>query len=324
MTKPPKGPGQKPDSGRPIYGFTLVELLVVIAIIGILIALLLPAVQAAREAARRMHCANNFKQVGVALHNHHSAQRAFPQGVDMRRSSNPCSMPDNVSTNKIGFAWSALILPYLEHGQLYDRLDHDTNYHLGINFDISAEFISAYLCPSDPQGRELVNVDDGHYNGRIEEEDMAKTNMLGVADSEDYRCDSSFPKWNGDGVLYQYVKTKIRDITDGTSHTLITGEVIGNIAVPHSAAFWLSWSISDTRNGINNPLRMPASTPWDFNNGGFASYHPGGCHFGFADGSVHFLDETISQNVLRSLTTRNGISSVSQTPDAAIPLEVYR
>ena len=306
-------------------GFTLVELLVVITIIGILIALLLPAVQAAREAARRVQCSNQFKQAALALHNHESAHKFFPKGVNMYRSDHPCSIPPEVDPssagylgNNVGFSWSAWILPYLEQGPSYQRLEHNVRYYDGANFTIGAQFIATYLCPSDPKGPDLVNVVDGKRNGTVEEEDLAKTNMLGVADSENFTCDGYFPKWNADGILYHYYQTAFSDITDGTSQTLLLGEVIGNRATPHSAAFWISWAIGDTHNGINNPLRFPAVTPWDLENGGFASYHPGGCHFAFADGSVHFLQESISLDVLRSLTTRNGVSSVTRTPDVMV------
>ena len=93
------------------------------------------------------------------------------------------------------------------------------------------------------------------------------------------------------------------------------GEAIPNTETIHAGAFWMSWAICDTHNGINLPLRVAATTPWDSVNNGFASYHPGGCHFAMADGSVQFIGEAISQAVLRSLTTRNGVSSVTNTPD---------
>jgi prepilin-type N-terminal cleavage/methylation domain-containing protein/prepilin-type processing-associated H-X9-DG protein len=299
-------------------GFTLVELLVVITIIGILIALLLPAVQAAREAARRMQCANNFKQAALGLLNHESQHGAFPVGIDMYRPDKSCSMPPGVTGTKAGFSWSALILPYMEKQGIGDRLDFTKDYYDGYsapngvnNWSLSKNFIPAYLCPSDPRGRERVAV--VYTNG----DDMAKTNILGVADSEDYTCDSVkyFPKWNADGILYHHFSVRIADIPDGTSRTLMIGEVIPNTASAHSGAFWTSWAICDTHNGINLPLRIAATTPFDFNNGGFASYHSGGCHFGFADGSVQFFSEAIVQAVLRSLSTRKGVSSVTKTPD---------
>ena len=297
--------------------FTLVELLVVITIIGILIALLLPAVQAAREAARRMQCANNFKQAALALHNHESQKGAFPKGLEIYRSDHPCSRPSDVTTDRIGFSWSFWILPFMEHGSLYDSFDqtpsvtyYDNAGGAAIsNYTLSKNFISAYICPSDPKGRELVAVVTAGA------EDMAKTNILGVADSENYRCDGSYGNPMADGVLYNAIATRIADISDGTSQTLMLGEVIPNTAVEYAGAFWNSWAICDTRNGINRPLHIPTTTPWDSVNDGFASHHPGGCQFAFADGSVQFLSESISQPVLRSLTTRKSISSITKTPD---------
>lgn len=293
--------------------FTLVELLVVIAIIGILIALLLPAVQAAREAARRMQCANNFKQAALGLLNYESAHRILPVGVDMYRDG--CSLPPGRSGERYGFSWSAIILPYTEQHAIGDRLDFTVHYYDGSpihpvsgtidnNFNLAKNFIEAYICPSDPKGSELVAV---VYVGG---EDMAKTNILGVADSNVFTCDGYLPKLNADGVLYNHYAVKIGDISDGTSSTLMLGEAIPNTAEAHAGAFWASWAICDTGNGINLPLRIPTTTPWDAVNNGFASYHPGGCHFALADGSVQFLLESIDRVVLHDLTTRNGGETV--------------
>lgn len=289
--------------------FTLVELLVVIAIIGILIALLLPAVQAAREAARRMQCANNFKQAALGLLNYESAHKMLPVGVDMYRDG--CSLPPGRSGERYGFSWSAIILPFMEQDSIGVQLDYALFYYDGFNspgsinnFNLAKTFISAYICPSDPKGRELVAVvnTDG--------EDMAKTNILGVSDSTLYTCDGYLPKLDGDGVLYNHFATKISDISDGTSSTLMLGEAIPNTLKAHSGAFWASWAICDTGNGINHPLRIPTTTPWDPDNNGFASYHPGGCHFALVDGSVQFLLESIDLVVLHDLTTRSGGETV--------------
>lgn len=305
-----------PATRRGVSGFTLVELLVVIAIIGILVALLLPAIQAAREAARRSQCLNQFRQVAIALHNFESTKKAFPKGVQLWRQDHPCSMPPGATAQKIGFSWSAMILPYLEQGVSYDQLELKKHYYEGKNFTVGAQFLSDYLCPSDTRGPELVNVVDGKRNGGLEEEDLAKTNIMGVADSENFTCiTTSFPKRNADGVLFNDHATSIRHITDGTSKTLLVGEIIAHTVIDHSGAFWMSWNIGDTRNGINNPIRIPAVTPFDGANGGFASFHPGGCHFAFADGSAQFINESIAQEVLRSMTTRAGISSVTKTTD---------
>jgi prepilin-type N-terminal cleavage/methylation domain-containing protein len=300
--------------------FTLVELLVVITIIGILIALLLPAVQAAREAARRMQCANNFKQVGLAMHNYHAAQNCFPSGLFM-------------TDQYYGFGWGAFILPYLESTGLYEQFNgfRDPMYATSSpppapprSFEIGGKFIPAYLCPSDPQDRDLVSCCTGPHNGPTEPEDLAKTNMAGVADSRDWSDARGWPRLDADGIIYGHSKTSVSEITDGTSNTLMVGEIIGEGPGSHAGFFWSTWDIMHTFNGINLPLRIKPSGPWVVEDTGFASYHVGGCHFLLADGSVHFISENISSgvrpvgqppSVLQALTTRGGGESVSHGID---------
>jgi len=139
-------------------GFTLVELLVVITIIGILIALLLPAVQAAREAARRMQCTNNLKQFGLALHNYHLTHKVFPYGA---------------GGGGTWWSWSALILPFIEQNAIYDQIDFDKPYNAvhPVNNDVMKNFIAAYQCPSAPP-----NVLCACCSGIPGHEDTAETN----------------------------------------------------------------------------------------------------------------------------------------------------
>ena len=138
-------------------GFTLVELLVVIAIIGILIALLLPAVQAAREAARRMQCANNFKQIGIAAHSYHNAVGSFPMGIAMWDNPSNCSAPSNPKHGYYpGFSWSTFLLPYMEQNQIYDQIQfEDASYGSPHNFVVSANFVNGYLCPVGPRRQRI-------------------------------------------------------------------------------------------------------------------------------------------------------------------------
>lgn len=306
------GPGRR--------AFTLVELLVVIAIIGVLVALLLPAVQAARESARRAQCLNNYKQVGVAMHNHHSARKCFPSGIDMWTTGVDCSMPAGKKTSFIGWSWGAYILPYIEAGANYQQMDlsekSGNSYVTGTNFAAAAHRIEGFLCPSDEQVFELVGCCSDISNGPSDSEDMAMTNMAGVADSKSWQClwDDWPAGWanpNGNGVLFQHSKVHTGQITDGTSNTLMVGEVMGYGRDSHAAYWWATWNVMDTNNGINLPLRVPPRGLFDSAEAGFASFHPGGAHFLFADGSATFLSEDIDQVLLSALSTRNGEETLS-------------
>jgi len=327
------------------HGFTLVELLVVIAIIGILIALLLPAVQAAREAARRSQCANNFKQVGLALQSFNSARKSFPPGDVYVSSGNwppggassecgeipTITPPNKVGNYPNGYGWSFFILPHLEEGALADQYDltvgasgpggvADNNYRL------SATPVKAYQCPDDPQTGELVHCCGGKTNGTDDHEDLQHSSVCAVADSIDHMCAHPIHKKFGrlpkvgeteynDGAFGNLDGARPSQIADGLSNTLFAGEVLGAGAGSYKGHFWNSHSLLDTADGINGANTVVGGT-WPsvpFTNGnndyrltGFASWHPGGCHFVFGDGHADFLDENIAQNVLEGLTTRAG------------------
>ncbi len=307
--------------------FTLVELLVVITIIGILIALLLPAVQAAREAARRLQCSNNFKQVGIALHNYHNHHGSFPPGMLGWRVNYSC--PNNTyggeaanrclwaylsSQDKpsayVGWGWGAMILPHIEQDNARDLIDFSVAYGplYEVNKYSSAQTIPAFLCPSDDQGNELVRCCSSQV-GDHPDEDVGRTNMAGVADADDWTCDGCWPLplANAQGMMAGLGACKIGDVVDGTSNTLQIGEVIGNGRGTHQSHFWATWDILDTADGINSGVSDPSGgTGGSLYTWGFASFHPDGCHFLFGDGSVHFLSETIDQTLLRALTTRDG------------------
>src|SRR5262245_51723572 len=270
--------------------FTLIELLVVIAIISVLIGLLLPAVQKVREAANRMQCTNNMKQIGLALHHYHDTHRRYPVAMDM-------------SPRFYGWGWGVALLPYLEMENLHRQFDFQGGYHINPNFRAGAEFVKAYLCPSNPQV-ELVTCCTGRRNGALEEEDLAVTHYAVIMDSTSW-LDGRWPRTDGDGA-FGTMRPSIAAIKDGTSSTLAYGETIGRGPGTHHGHFWVTWNALDTRNGINYPWRLqpPLShDTWGANNGP-ASYHMGGVNFLFNDGSVHFLKDTLSTLTLRSLATR--------------------
>ena len=201
--------------------FTLVELLVVITIIGILIALLLPAVQAAREAARRMQCGNNLKQMGLALHDYHAHHDTFPWGASLYLAQPPD--PGGGAGNAM-FSWSALILPFLEQQALWSQINfkHGVTAGGAASRNAMKTFVAAYQCPSAPTNEEITLA--AGLN-------VAESNYCGVATELHAPWGST---WNsrGSGVLpnfcddttHVFGTVRIADITDGTSQTLMVAE----------------------------------------------------------------------------------------------------
>ncbi len=281
----------------------MVELLVVITIIGILIALLLPAVQAAREAARRLQCCNNFKQAGLALHNYHSVKGCFPPGLFIKFV--PSAPTPTLQYLGGCLSWSAFIIPYLEQ----EALNEVAKIGVGLPYPSTgagATVITAYICPSDPRGKEGII-----YTSYPGAPLMAPINMAGVSDSTEWTYLGSDGTWwailfpEVDGILGGYEPCTIADIKDGTSNTLMVGEVVGLGPGTNVGPFWIAWNLQDTADGINSPTGFACD--------GFASFHPGGCNFLLADGSVSFLSENITSAILKALTTRDGLNRRSYT-----------
>ncbi len=308
-----------PIDGCGRTAFTLVELLVVIAIIGILIALLLPAVQAARESARRTQCANNFKQVGLALHGYHDVVGSFPpsQIIWVETQRNTCG-PRPTNGTWYGLGWGTFILPYTEQSNLYNQFDFRVQLSFAStmpNFRLAATRLDVYLCPSDPQQGELVMITGTGSNGPNPDEDIRQSNMACTADSREWSCDGLWPlqfPFN-DGVMGALHSTSIKHITDGTSNTFIIAEVTGGGPGSYAAHYWATFGYIDTRDGINGPWTVPggqfASGPgaiWGFRQTGASSYHPGGCNFLLTDGSARYFSQNISAQALAALTTRQG------------------
>lgn len=284
-------------------GFTLVELLVVIAIIGILIALLLPAVQAAREAARRMSCSNNLKQIGIALHNYHDSMGQFPSGFITGQRPDP------------QWGWAALILPYMEQGAVHEALDVKGRSLLATLTIAPSDpkvdetlrtVIGGYRCPSDTADDYVagtnVSVERVWTDRAGYVYDPPVSNYVGCVGL--YNAPFGIDMMSGDnnGVLFGNSMIAFRDILDGTSNVLAVGER-SNKCWPGPATWLGPNTMTNDASGIYftvghvlYPINddTPATAPNCQN--GFGSYHPGGAMFVFCDGSVHFLSETIESN----------------------------
>lgn len=321
-------------------GFTLVELLVVIAIIGILIALLLPAVQAAREAARAAQCKNNLRQIGLALLNYHDAKGVFPYGWRSR----------------FGAGWSGYILPYIEGGAFYNGMIFDQGEgdpimqwaYPGSTANISIQnykiiacetVIPTFRCPSAAIPE---HVNDRTFDGWVVSKRVPATylgNATSILTDDEYTIsrvtglpvmsNTSWGSMKGlDGVLFSDSEIKIRDITDGTSHTLLCGEALPTVKDNTTPETWSNrrkdhWAVgsddADTHDGHDgsemfgstavpmNP-EIPAGTDVVTPQAeiAYGSAHAGGCNMLFCDGSAQFVDETIDATVWRGLATRSG------------------
>ena len=279
-------------------GYTLIELLVVITIIGVLMALLLPAVQAAREAVRSAQCANNLKQLALAIHAYHGSHNRFPTGSTLAPRE-----------DWSGHSWHVCCLAYLEEQEIADRiLKHG---------EALAPPIPVFFCPSDPvvtggaTDLSVTNYGGSAGAGRAPEF---------VIDLEDKFCGDAFT----DGVLFPLSKVAAQDITDGLTHTLAIGERTYVKHIWSQGAFWVG--SADQRlcllaaKNIRWPINSPKSTAGYYvydsdapsstvrtlrmNDLYFGSHHPGGAWFSFAGGNVHFIDENIAFTVYQDLATR--------------------
>jgi len=287
-------------------GFTLIELLVVIAIIGVLIALLLPAVQAAREAARRAQCTNNLKQLGLAAQNYLGAVGCLPMGMSIQRSAaNPGA---GLWTNASAFV---PLLQYAEQTQTYNACNMDCNIFDFQNTTINAFGWSTLWCPSD-RGVERAQTIDYVLTGFTPLFPMNYASYAGNAGTWfTYQFGGRPTLDNMTGVFYSKSSVKMSDITDGTSNTMAFSERGHSIMAPGDQPYWHWWTSGNYGDTVYttfwpmNPTKkiknMSSGTQGDANVyvESASSLHPGGCNFAFMDGSVKFLKETMDcwQNV---------------------------
>jgi prepilin-type N-terminal cleavage/methylation domain-containing protein/prepilin-type processing-associated H-X9-DG protein len=288
------------------YGFTLIELLVVIAIIAILIGLLLPAVQKVRESAARTQCANNLKQIGLALHNYHDTNRSLPPGYF-------ATMPyaDGATDTAPGWGWAAFILPDLEQDNLYRQLNFNQPVQKSADIATIAKF---YLCPSDIYPSSAFSLSDGFGNTICVAGPTSYTACVGGDESDTTGL-------TGQGVFFRNSQTRLTDITDGTSNTIMIGERAWSNAngvwagaIPGAVirrgpfnpcqpvvpgAWYPAATLVLAHAHLNNALSDPdGSAGMD----DFSSRHTFGSNFLFADGSVRFLRSVSSDNTDGSYT----------------------
>jgi prepilin-type N-terminal cleavage/methylation domain-containing protein/prepilin-type processing-associated H-X9-DG protein len=307
---------RSPLTLRRVRAFTLIELLVVIAIIAVLIGLLLPAVQAAREAARRAHCLNNLKQIGIAMHGYHTSQNTFSPAYVTSVVNNPAS-PETGP----GWGWGVMILNDLEQKSLYSA----TNFSLQItdpgSLTSRTTSLSVFLCPSN------VGV------GPIVVRNASSTTLIGDLSAGQYVASAGqlepgeFPDSNN-GVFYRNSRNGLRDITDGSSMTFMVGERSRNVA----DATWVgaiptaqlctnpNWPVqecgpastmvvSHTGSAGTGTIYVPNSKSSMVDD--YWSFHRGGCNFLFCDGSVRFIKESVNPSIFSYLSTRAGGEVIS-------------
>lgn len=276
-----------------LSGFTLVELLVVIAIIGVLVGLLLPAVQAAREAARRMQCSNNLKQFGLAMHNYHDVHKKFCNQFQYFGRDGGIRPQSATRWDGTGFNWTVFILPFMEQGNIYNQFDQ--NYDIlentvTRNIVTAASQTSWARCPSDVAPETVTWGDIPNQ--------PASSYKVSVG-SYNYSSTYAWPSTVANGMFALDKYNGIRDVVDGTSNTIMVGEasyfhqtygrLYGFKRASDSRTLHPQHCSAVGETAMNPPLTASGA----IRSKAFSSLHTGGAQFVFADGSVHFISESI-------------------------------
>lgn len=304
-------------SGFSRKGFTLVELLVVLAVIGLLVGLLLPAIQSSREAARRMSCSNNMRQLGLALHMFHDANRSFPA------SGWNTAGPGNPAGKFVG--WRPLILPYLEQANAHKLYNFSMNWWEETNLALAAIPFPMFRCPSTPENFPVLNI-----IAKNPRPALALTLPLGPTDYEAIQgvqpasIDPAFyNSGNRFAVMHRNSRTRMADILDGTSNTICVVECSGRPVVYRVRQArrdlnndqGIGWADSEgpfSLDGVNADGSREGCTPAAGcnmamnvrNDNEPFSFHFGGIQVLYADGHVDFLSQTIDLKVMAAQCTR--------------------
>ncbi|MBN1393825.1 MAG: DUF1559 domain-containing protein [Pirellulales bacterium] len=321
--------GAFPSSLSPfpsLRAFTLIELLVVITIIGVLVALILPAVQAAREAARRANCSNNLKQIGLALHAYHDARGSFPPGNIQRTAGNCPGMEEPGLSYSTRFGnWMIAILPYIEKNALYDGYDFSHNNESAENESFREATVSTYLCPSDytadgpivPASGPAFVAGAKYAPGSYRAVTGKSVDGLNYLDSEMmYEYERRLRGPIHVAGVWGYGCETLAHVRDGASNTLLVGEH-ATATNPGRRTFWaysfayyaqsgvaaqerILWADYDRCAEAGGPgLEHPCKRGW-------GSFHPGGLHFLLCDGTVHFISTSVNMELLADLATIAG------------------
>lgn len=318
--------------------FTLVELLVVIAIIGVMVGLLLPAVQAAREAARRMSCQNQLKQLSLALHNFHDTHNHFPAGAEAAVYPKPRPTPTSTATIS-GTSWIVYTLPYIEQQAVYELYDFSVAFNAAANATIGNTVVPALYCPSGPDPMQYTDPNGGGVNGNPTTHYLGVMGPAGltnpttsVLNGATYRYTVGDPTsngaWSAHGILSNFRVTagsvstnryvRFSHIVDGTTNTLMLGE--RSLFLPGTLNDYRSWirgnygGTSACKN-VTYPIN---STNYNgsnnFNHISFASQHPGGALFAMGDASVQFVSESIDMAIYMAIASINegAVASLDQ------------
>lgn len=325
--------------------FTLVELLVVIAIIGILIGMLLPAVQQVREAARRTECSNKIRQLALACHNYHSAHGNFPPGVATDRVvdfSTPNSLEQSLDGHR-GAPWSVTILPFIEQNNAFDNLDLSEEFSRHLRAGLATDAVNylpgripmeSFMCPSifgelslgedDPNTGDLayfegvapsIGAPEGALGSHSHYMGVTGGGVLGDDDGVQHPG-NDLRIWYENGILGVGSETRVADVTDGSSNTFMIGE-------SNLQSWDMTWSSSfkNGRDAVTYNLagcNIPANTftaeviqaasrghTYDFVSRSFGGDHPGGVNFANGDGSTHFITDNVNLDSYYNLGIRN-------------------